>query len=63
LPAHLTRRAETLARDKAGNNSAAKIAMIPMTTSNSINVNAAPDCRRLGQTRVIQATIRGGIGS
>ena len=34
-----------LARPKAGNNIAARIAMIAMTTSNSINVNAASDQR------------------
>lgn len=32
--------ARAFALDKAGSNNAARIAMIPMTTSNSINVNA-----------------------
>jgi hypothetical protein len=36
---HLMRWALTFARDNAGNSSAARMAMMAMTTNNSINVN------------------------
>jgi hypothetical protein len=42
LLAHAARRAASRARDNAGNNSAARIAMIAITTNNSINVK--PRC-------------------
>src|SRR6266446_2131618 len=40
LEMHLTRLAFSLALDNAGNSMAARIAMIAMTTSNSMSVNA-----------------------
>jgi hypothetical protein len=43
--------ARSLALDKAGNSMAAKMAIMAMTTSNSIKVNPRPadDSRRCGQ--------------
>ncbi len=42
---HCTRWALALAPERAGSNKAARIAMIAITTSNSINVNAMPPPR------------------
>jgi hypothetical protein len=45
LPKHCVRLAFSFAEASAGNNSAARIAMMAMTTSSSIKVKAFPSAR------------------
>jgi len=48
LLAQAIRRADSRARESAGNNSAAKIAMMAITTSNSTSVNPPATFRLIG---------------